>query len=137
MNSAQPVSEFWRPRILLVQNNRPRSVCFNYPTMKQRLWLTLMTCLAYCVDKSPNFNAYAEPFFRSIKEECLSKLILSSETQLRHVLSKHPEYYHHKRIHQGIDRIIDPRYEGRLGDIICIERLGRPRPEAVGSITPK
>ena len=74
--------------------------------------------------KSPNLNAYAERFVRSIKEECLSKLILSSEKQLRHVLSECLEYYHHERIHQGIDRIIDPRRNGCHGDIICIERLG-------------
>jgi len=75
--------------------------------------------------KSPNLNAYAERFVRSIKEECLSKLILSSEQQLRHVLSEYLEYYHHERIHQGVDRIIEPKHQGRRGDIICIERLGR------------
>lgn len=74
--------------------------------------------------KSPNLNAYAERFVRSIKEECLSKLILSSEQQLRHVLSEYLEYYHHERIHQGINKIIEPQHEGREGDIICIERLG-------------
>jgi len=74
--------------------------------------------------KSPNLNAYAERFVRSIKEECLSKLILSSELQLRHVLSEYLEYYHHERIHQGINGIIEPKYQGQQGDIICIERLG-------------
>jgi len=74
--------------------------------------------------KSPNLNAYAERLVRSIKEECLSKLILSSELRLRHVLSEYLEYHHHERIHQGIARIIDPRHQGRKGDIICIERLG-------------
>jgi hypothetical protein len=44
--------------------------------------------------------------------------------QLRHVLAEYIKYYHHERIHQGIDRIIDPRHQGHKGDIICIERLG-------------
>jgi len=74
--------------------------------------------------KSPNLNAYAERFVRSVKEKCLSKLILSSENQLRHVLSEYLEYYHHERIHQGVDRITEPKHQGRRGDVICIERLG-------------
>jgi transposase InsO family protein len=74
--------------------------------------------------RSPNLNAYAERFVRSIKEECLSQLILSSEAQLRYVLSEYLKYYHHQRIHQGINRIIEPQHEGNQGDIICIERLG-------------
>jgi len=39
--------------------------------------------------RSPNLNAHAERFVRSIKEECLNHLILSSEEQLRHVLSEY------------------------------------------------
>lgn len=54
----------------------------------------------------------------------IAKLILSSEEQLRHVLSEYLEYYHHERIHQGIIGIIEPKYEDCQGDIICIERLG-------------
>jgi len=74
--------------------------------------------------RSPNLNAYAERFVRSIKEECLNHLILSSEEQLRHVLSEYLEHYHHERIHQGINKIIEPRYDGNDGEIFCIERLG-------------
>ena len=74
--------------------------------------------------RSPNLNAYAEQFVRSIKEECLKHLILSSEEQLRHVLSEILMYYHQKKLHQGINRIIDPRHECHNGEIICIERLG-------------
>jgi len=67
---------------------------------------------------------YAERFVRSIKEEYLSKLILSSEKQLRHVLSEYLEYYHHERIHKGINGIMEPKYDDCQGDIICIEGLG-------------
>jgi putative transposase len=74
--------------------------------------------------RSPNLNAYAERFVRSIKEECLDRLILSSEDQLRHVLSEYLKYYHHERIHQGLNRIIEPQHDGHQGEIICIERLG-------------
>jgi transposase InsO family protein len=74
--------------------------------------------------RSPNLNARAERFVKSIKEECLDLLILSSEDQLRYVLGEYLKYYHHERIHQGLNRIIEPQHEGCQGDIICIERLG-------------
>jgi hypothetical protein len=74
--------------------------------------------------RSPNLNAYAERFVRSVKEECLNHLILSSEEQLRYVLSEYLAYYHTGRVHQGIGKIIDPKHEGNTGAIICIERLG-------------
>src|SRR5262249_5605730 len=37
--------------------------------------------------RSPNLNAHAERWVRSIKEECLSKLILCGEKSLRRVVS--------------------------------------------------
>lgn len=74
--------------------------------------------------KSPNLNAYAERFVRSIKEECLSHLILSSEKQLRYVLNEYLEYYHTGRVHQGLGQIIEPKYQNNTGEIFCIERLG-------------
>jgi len=74
--------------------------------------------------RSPNLNAHAERFVRSVKEECLDHLILSSEGQLRYVLSEYLKYYHHERIHQGINKIIEPQHEGHQREIICIERLG-------------
>jgi putative transposase len=36
--------------------------------------------------RSPNLNAYAERWVRSVKEECLSKLILCGESSLRRTL---------------------------------------------------
>src|SRR3989339_1980818 len=73
---------------------------------------------------SPNLNSVAERFVRTVKEECLNHLILSSEEQLGYVLSKFLDYYHTGRIHQGLGRIIDPIYGNNTGDIFCIERLG-------------
>ncbi len=74
--------------------------------------------------RSPNLNAHAERFVRSVKEECLDHLILFSEEQLRYVLTEYLQYYHHERIHQGINKIIEPQHEENQGEIICIERLG-------------
>jgi hypothetical protein len=38
--------------------------------------------------RSPNLNAYAERWVRSVKEECLSKVILFGERSLRHALAE-------------------------------------------------
>src|SRR6267143_2281179 len=49
--------------------------------------------------RSPNLNAHSERWVRSIKEECLSKLILLSETSLRRVVSEYLFHYHHDGDH--------------------------------------
>ena len=79
--------------------------------------------------RSPNLNAHAERWVRSIKEECLSKLILFGENSLRRVVSEFLEHYHQERNHQGKDnRLLFP--VSALQDrnapraIRCRERLG-------------
>lgn len=58
--------------------------------------------------RSPNLNAYAERFVRSIKEECLSKVIPIGERHLRTILDEFAEHYHFERNHQGLgNRLID------------------------------
>ena len=51
--------------------------------------------------RSPNLNAFAERWVRSVKEECLSKLILFGEASLRRALTQFQEHYHAERNHQG------------------------------------
>lgn len=77
--------------------------------------------------KSPNLNAHLERFHRSLKEECLSRLMFFGETALRKAVTLFPERYHTERNHQGLDnRILQPGEEvGRsTGQIKCRERLG-------------
>jgi putative transposase len=52
--------------------------------------------------RSPNLNAYAERFVRSVKEECLSKIIPIGTTILRRSLREYIDHYHLERNHQGI-----------------------------------
>ena len=64
---------------------------------------------------------------RTMKSECLNKLIFFGENSLRRALKEFTEYYHSERNHQGIgNEIIAPRDEvGRTnGDVQCNERLG-------------
>ena len=51
--------------------------------------------------RSPNLNAFAERWVRSIKEECLSRLILFGEASLRRTAIEFTKHYHHERNHQG------------------------------------
>ena len=51
--------------------------------------------------RSPNLNAYAERWVRSIKEECLSRFILFGAASLRHTLTQYVAHFYHERTHQG------------------------------------
>jgi putative transposase len=53
--------------------------------------------------RSPNLNAYAERFVRSIKEECLNRVVLLGESHLRLIVHEYVEHYHRERNHQGLD----------------------------------
>jgi transposase InsO family protein len=46
---------------------------------------------------SPNLNAYCERWIRSVKSECLSKLILFGEWSLRHALDQYILHHGHER----------------------------------------
>jgi putative transposase len=53
--------------------------------------------------QAPNANAYAERFVRSIKDECLSRVIPFGERHLRRMMVEYVEHYHWERNHQGIE----------------------------------
>jgi putative transposase len=74
-----------------------------------------------------NLNADAERWVRSVKEECLSKVILFGERSLRRALCEYIEHYHAERNHQGKDNVLlFSRYTSlrRGGQVQCRERLG-------------
>jgi putative transposase len=52
--------------------------------------------------QAPNANAYAERFVRSIKEECLSRVIPFGDRHLRLTIAAFMEHYHSERNHQGL-----------------------------------
>src|SRR5262252_1394452 len=59
--------------------------------------------------RSPNLNAYAERFVRTIKESCLEQLILFGEDSLRNAIRHFVAHYHVERNHQGLNnRLIVP-----------------------------
>ncbi len=77
--------------------------------------------------RSPNLNAYAERFVRSIKESCLDRLIQFGEGSLRKGVREFLEHYHRERNHHGLgNRLIMPENESIMtsGLIRRRERLG-------------
>ena len=76
--------------------------------------------------QAPNANAYAERFVRSIREECLDRLILFGERRLIRVLDEFVAHYHGERNHQGLGNdLIAPEPLPRDGtNVRCRERLG-------------
>jgi hypothetical protein len=54
--------------------------------------------------EASNANAFAERWARSVREECLDRLIILNERHLRRVLIVYLAYYNARRPHQGLDR---------------------------------
>jgi len=77
--------------------------------------------------RSPNLNAYAERWVRSVKEECLSKVVLLGERSLRRALGEYVEHYHAERNHQGKRNILLFPHNTNIRrerPVQCRERLG-------------
>lgn len=59
--------------------------------------------------RSPNLNSYAERWIRSVRSECLSRVIPLGERHLRYLISEYLIHFHQERNHQGLDnRLIEP-----------------------------
>ncbi|MEZ6049308.1 MAG: integrase core domain-containing protein [Planctomycetaceae bacterium] len=77
--------------------------------------------------KSPDMNTYVKQFMRSLKSECLNRLIFLGQYSLERALKEYVSHYHHERNHQGLDnQLVEP--DDEVGDIAgkieCRERLG-------------
>ena len=65
---------------------------------------------------SPNLNAVAERWVRSVKDDCLNRVVLFGEGALRRCLREYGAHYHGERNHQGREnRILFPRDADRIG----------------------
>jgi putative transposase len=77
--------------------------------------------------RSPNLNAYAERFVRSIKESCLNRMIFFGEESLRTAIQNFVGHYHSERNHQGLaNQIISPEpgHFANAGQVHRRQRLG-------------
>ncbi|WP_075090811.1 integrase core domain-containing protein [Haloferula sp. BvORR071] len=76
--------------------------------------------------RSPNLNAFAERFVRSIKSECLDHLIIVGERSLRRAVDEFCAHYHEERNHQGLEnKLIEASFGGcESEELRCRRRLG-------------
>jgi hypothetical protein len=77
--------------------------------------------------KSPNLNAHIERYMRSMKSECLERMVFFGERSLRRALAEFIAHYHGERNHQGLDnRLIEPGDNVGLtwGRVTRRDRLG-------------
>jgi putative transposase len=78
--------------------------------------------------RSPNLNAFAERWVRSVKEECLAKLVLFGEASPRRALKEYVANFHAERNHQGKGNVLlfpsaDRASGNGSGRVSCQERL--------------
>ena len=77
--------------------------------------------------RSPNLNAYAERFVRSIRESCLDRMIFFGEESLRTAIQNFVAHYHGERNHQGLaNQLISPEagHLSNAGEVQRRQRLG-------------
>jgi len=98
-----------------------------YTTQFRRLIAESRTAVIRLPPRSPNLNAYAERFVRSIKEECLDRMIFVGQGALRRAVTEFVAHYHQERNHQGLGNRLIQSEPGSLatGASVCRrERLG-------------
>ena len=118
-NLTDPVNGFLKGKKYLIHDRDPLFT----KEFRAILRATGVKCVKTTV-ASPNLNPFVERFVRSIKYECLNKILIFGESHLRYVISEYMKFYHQERPHQGIgNNIIDPQPQGK-GEIVCHERLG-------------
>jgi len=62
---------------------------------------------------------------RSIKSECLDRMIFIGSGSLRHALAEYAEHYNRERPHQGIgNRLVEPEL-GAASRVGAVERRAR------------
>ena len=77
--------------------------------------------------RSPNLNAHAERFVRTIKESCLERMILFGESAVRKETAEFMSHYHSERNHQGLENALicpEPEHAGHAAKLHRRERLG-------------
>ena len=89
-----------RPTMLICDRDRKWS-----GEVRLQLWNAGIR-VVFTPGRAPNANAYAERFVRSIKEECLDRLIRLGDRHFRRAVAEYVEHYHHERNHPALDNFL-------------------------------
>ena len=75
--------------------------------------------------QAPNMNSFSERWVRSIKSECLDKLILFGTGSLERAIREYVTHYHQERSHQALENgLIRGNAASGVGEVAMQERLG-------------
>ena len=75
--------------------------------------------------EASNANAYAERFVRSMKEECLDRIVPIGEGYVRQAMAEFVAHDHRERNHQGLENaLIESEQESGAGRVHRQSRLG-------------
>lgn len=106
------------PRVLICDRDRKWT-----PSVRQLL-ATSGIRIVQAPFRAPNANAYAERFVRSIKDECLSRVIPFGERHRGRTIAAFIAHYHAERNHQGLGNdLIDAVFPRRGTG--CVRRRER------------
>ena len=68
--------------------------------------------------QAPKANAFAERWVRSVRNECLDKIIILNQAHLYQIMCEYIDYYNRQRPHQGISQTtpipFPSQYDGRI-----------------------
>ena len=68
--------------------------------------------------QAPKANAFAERWVRSVRNECLDKIIILNQAHLHRIIREYIDYYNRQRPHQGISQKtpipFPSQYDGRI-----------------------
>ncbi|WP_369696655.1 integrase core domain-containing protein [Aggregatilinea lenta] len=76
--------------------------------------------------RAPNTNAFAARWIRSVRTECLDKLLIINQAHLRRVMREYVVFFNTARPHQGLDQLIpvSKRDLANTGPVRCRAVLG-------------
>ena len=110
-----------RTRSLIMDRDTKYSAAFRAALTRERIEPIRLP------PRSPNLNAYAERFVRSVKTECTGRMIFFSRSSLERALKHYVTHYHEERNHQGLQNRLLKRSDSPInpgGRVQCRERLG-------------
>ena len=90
-------------------NHRIMNRDTSFIAMREFLEQNTYTEVVLLPPKSPNLNAYMERWFRSLKSECLHRMVFLGQRSLENAVREYVQHYHGERNHQGLgNEPIDP-----------------------------